>query len=264
MNRSRITSAVATAALVGGLAATQFAAAGSAFAYDSGADLNTVLGGGFLYDTSTGKVQNGGLDIDFGNHGPEAAKATVTVTAVKNIHFTAKPKLDKGTVTSWSEKKIVVQVNLGPNDAIVSMHAPATVANKKQTLKSDIKGDKADPDTSNNSKTMNYSVDAPDWNGGGKPTDKPKPPKPTEKPTSKPTEKPTEKPSEKPTSKPSDDSNDPAPAGGSDKGGSGGGGDLAETGGNSNTPMLIGGAGALVVVGGAAVFMAQRRKAAKN
>ena len=64
-----------------------------------------MIGGGFLYNTSTGQVQNGGLDVDFGNHGPDAANATVTVTAVKNIHFTAKPKLDKGTVKSWSERR---------------------------------------------------------------------------------------------------------------------------------------------------------------
>jgi LPXTG-motif cell wall-anchored protein len=263
-------SVAATAALLGGLATTQLATASGAFAYDSGADLNTVLAGGFMYDKNSGKVMSGGLSVDFGNRGPEATKATVTVTAVKNIRFDGKPKFDKDandkhnfTVVSVSPKKVVVTADLAANgDEIETMDIPAHVYGKKQTLRSTVKGDKTDPDTSNNTKTGNYSVDAPEWNPN-KPSPKPTD-KPTGKPTAKPTEKPTEKPTAKPSEKPGDDSsegNTPAPAGDSDKGGSDKSGDLAETGSSSNTPLLVGGAGALVVIGGLAVFAAKRKKA---
>ncbi|GAA2623378.1 LAETG motif-containing sortase-dependent surface protein [Streptomyces axinellae] len=286
MNRSRITAAAATVALLGGLTATQFAAAGSAFAA-GGANLNAGPATGFLYNKANGEVKDG-FGIVVGNTGPESTRATLTVTGAKNIHFDTrkggnKPSFKRDvedgkaynhhlTVQSVSDKQVVVSFDLkGDQDEAETVNIPGFISGKKQTLRTSIKGDKTDPDTTNNDKTMNYSVDAPDWDGG-KPTSKPKPPEPTEKPTTKPTgkpsekptEKPTAKPSEKPTEKPSDDSNTPAPNGGSDKGGSGGGGDLAETGSNSNTPLLLGGAGALVVVGGAAVFLAQRRKTAKD
>ncbi|MBO8191187.1 LPXTG cell wall anchor domain-containing protein [Streptomyces oryzae] len=272
MNRSRITSAAATVALVGGLAVTQFATAGSAFAA-GGADLNSGAATGFLYNKGTGEVR-GGFGINLGSYGPEATKATLTVTAVKNIHFDTKkkPTFDEDasndkhnfTVKSVTEKQVVVTVDLaGDGDEIEKVDVPGYISGKKQTLRTSIKGDKPDPDPSNNTKTMNYSVDAPDWD----------PDKPTQKPTEKPTEKPTSKPSEpsqKPTSKPSkpsddaSDANTPAPNGGSDKGDSGKDGDLAETGGNSNTPLLVGGAGALVVIGGAALFLAKRKKAGQS
>ncbi|WP_432107240.1 LAETG motif-containing sortase-dependent surface protein [Streptomyces sp. AA1529] len=264
MNRSRITSAAATVALLGGLATTQLATAASAFAYDSGAELNVGLTSGILYDKNSGKVMGDGIGGNFGNHGPEATKATVTVTAVKNVTFTGKPKLDKGTVKSWSAKKIVIVAKLAADgDALENMDLPATLSGKKQTLRAEIKGDKPDPDTSNNRLTRTYSVDATKPKPTDEPTDEPSD-KPTEKPTEKPSDKPTEKPTAEP-SKPADDASDantPAPAGGSDKGN--GGGDLAETGSSSNTPLLVGGAGALVVIGGAAVFMAKRKKAGQN
>ncbi|WP_326808130.1 MULTISPECIES: LAETG motif-containing sortase-dependent surface protein [unclassified Streptomyces] len=286
MNRSRITSAVATAALVGGLAAAQFATAGSAFAA-GGADLNAGGAFGVTFNRSTGEVmdadKNYGFTVNVANTGPDATRATLTVTGVKNIHFDTrkdghKPTFakDQGedgkpvdhnlTVKSIKDKQVQISFDLAADgDEAEKVYIPGFISGKKQTLRTSIKGATTDPNTTNNDKTVEYTANGPDWDPKPKPpTNKPKPPKPTEKPTSKPTEKPTSKPTEKPTSKPSDDSNTPAPAGGSDKGGSGGGGDLAETGGNSNTPMLIGGAGALVVVGGAAVFMAQRRKAAKN
>ncbi|MGP3977470.1 LAETG motif-containing sortase-dependent surface protein [Streptomyces sp. 8N114] len=273
MNRSRITSAAATVALVGGLAVTQFATAGSAFAA-GGADLNSGAATGFMYNKSTGEVR-GGFGINLGSYGPDATKATLTVTAVKNIHFDTKkkPTFDEDaandkhnfTVKSVTEKQVVMTVDLAGNgDELEKVDVPGYISGKKQTLRTSIKGDTTDPDPSNNTKTMNYSVDAPDWDPD-KPTQKP-----TEKPTEKPAPKPTEKPSDKPTSKPSkpsddaSDANTPAPAGDSDKGDSGKGGDLAETGGNSNTPMLVGGAGALVVIGGAALFLAKRKKAGQS
>ncbi|MGI5353319.1 LAETG motif-containing sortase-dependent surface protein [Streptomyces sp. CA-250714] len=275
MNRSRISSAAATVALVGGLAVTQFATAGSAFAA-GGADLNSGAATGFMYNKATGEVR-GGFGINLGSYGPDATTATLTVTAVKNIHFDTKKKPDfdedaandkhNFTVKSVTEKQVVMTVDLAGNgDEIEKVDVPGYISGKKQTLRTSIKGDTTDPDPSNNTKTMNYSVDAPDWNPKPKPTEKPTQ-KPTEKP--EPTQKPTEKPSDKPTgkpSKPSDDASDantPAPAGGSDKG-DGSKGDLAETGSSSNTPMLIGGAGALVVVGGAAVFLAKRKKAGQS
>ena len=281
MKRSRITSAVATAAVVGGLAVSQLATAGSAFAA-GGADLNTVPSGGFSYNKSTGKVLAGGLGVDFGNKGPDAVTATVTVTAVKGVHFDGKPTFkqgNKGTVKSWNAKKVVIQADLAANgDEIESFDIPATVSGKSQTLVSDVKGSTTDPDPSNNRKTAKYRVDAPPWHPGD-----PGKPKPTEKPGDEPGkpggDKPgTEKPGGgKPSSEPSE-ANSPAPAGGSDKGGSDSGagagsdsgsgsgdkGDLAETGSSSNTPMLVGGAGALVLIGGAAVFAAQRRKASRG
>lgn len=271
MNRSRITTAAATVALLGGLAATQVATAAGAFAYDSGADLNVGLTSGILYDKNSGRVLGDGIGGNFGSHGPEATTATVTVTAVKGVTFTAKPKVDKGAVKSWSAKKVVIVADLAASgDSLENMDLPAALSGKKQTLRAEIKGDKADPDTSNNSITQSYSVDAtrpkPSEKPTGKPTDEPtgKPTgKPTEKPTGEPTQKPTQptqKPSEKPGDDSSDDANTPAPAGGSDKGN--GSGDLAETGGGSHTPMLIGGAGALVVIGGAAVYLAKRKRTA--
>lgn len=261
-----MTSAAATVALLGGLATTQLATAAGAFAYDSGAEMNVGLTSGILYDKNTGKVMGDGIGGNFGNHGPEAAKATVTVTAVKNVTFTGKPKVDKGTVTSWNAKKVVIVADLAADgDELENMDLPATLSGKKQTLRAQIKGDKPDPDTSNNSVTQTYSVDATKPKPTEKPTDKP-----TEKPSDEPTEKPTDKPSDKPTEKPSDkpgddasDANTPAPAGGSDEGDSGKG-DLAETGSSSNTPLLVGGAGALVVIGGLAVFAAKRKKAGQN
>ncbi|SES33934.1 LAETG motif-containing sortase-dependent surface protein [Streptomyces qinglanensis] len=267
MNRSRITSAAATVALLGGLATTQLATAASAFAYDSGAELNVGLTSGILYDKNSGKVMGDGIGGNFGNHGPEATKATVTVTAVKNVTFTGKPKVDKGTVKSWSAKKVVIVANLAADgDALENMDLPATLSGKKQTLRAVIKGDKPDPDTSNNSLTRTYSVDATKPKPTEKPTDKPTE-KPGEKPTEKPTEEPSDKPTEKPGEKPGDnasDANTPAPAGGSDKGNGSDDGNLAETGSSSNTPLLVGGAGALVVLGGAAVFLAKRKKAGQN
>ncbi|WP_369207815.1 LAETG motif-containing sortase-dependent surface protein [Streptomyces sp. PU-14G] len=261
MNRSRITSAAATVALLGGLAATQVATAAGAFAYDSGAELNVGLTSGILYDKNSGKVLGDGIGGNFGNHGPEAATATVTVTAVKNVTFTAKPKVDKGTVKSWSAKKVVIEANLAADgDALENMDLPASLSGKKQTLRAEIKGDKNDPDTSNNSVTQTYSVDATKPKPTEKPTEKPTD-EPSEKPSQKPTHKPTAEPSQKPGDDSSDDANTPAPAGGTDKG-SGSGGDLAETGGGSNTPLLVGGAGALVVIGGAAVYLAKRKKTA--
>ncbi|RCG18968.1 LPXTG cell wall anchor domain-containing protein [Streptomyces diacarni] len=266
MNRSRITSAAATVALLGGLAATQVATAAGAFAYDSGAELNVGLTSGILYDKNSGKVLGDGIGGNFGNHGPEATTATVTVTAVKNVTFTAKPKVDKGAVKSWSAKKVVIVAELAADgDALENMDLPASLSGKKQTLRAEIKGDKSDPDTSNNSVTQTYSVDATKPKPTEKPTEKPTQ-KPTDEPSEKPSEKPTHKPTEKPSQKPGDDSSDdantPAPAGGTDKGSGSGGGDLAETGGGSNTPLLVGGAGALVVIGGAAVFLAKRKKTA--
>ncbi|MGP3987724.1 LAETG motif-containing sortase-dependent surface protein [Streptomyces sp. 3N207] len=277
MNRSRITSAAATVALVGGLAVTQFATAGSAFAA-GGADLNSGAATGFMYNKATGEVR-GGFAINLGSYGPDATTATLTVTAVKNIHFDTrrddsgnlknppvfdedKPK-DKHnfTVKSVTEKQVVVTVDLAGNgDEIEKVDVPGFISGKKQTLRTSIKGDTTDPDPSNNTKTMNYSVDAPDWN-----PDKPKPPQKPE-PSQKPTEKPSDPQKPNKPSKPSDDASDansPAPNGGSDKGDSGKG-DLAETGGNSNTPMLVGGAGALVVIGGAALFLAKRKKAGQS
>ncbi|MFI8854019.1 LAETG motif-containing sortase-dependent surface protein [Streptomyces sp. 891-h] len=284
MNRSRITSAAATAALLGGLGVAQLATAAGAFAYDSGADLHSGAATGFLYNRSTGEVKDG-FSITVGNTGPEATRATLTVTGVKNVHFDTrkngnkpsfKRDLEGGkaynhnlTVKSLSDKQVVVSFDLkADNDEAEVVNIPGFISGEKQTLRTSIKGDKPDPDTSNNTKTMNYSVNAPDWN--------PDKPKPTEKPTQKPTEKPSDKPSkpseptQKPTSKPSkpsddaSDANTPAPAGGSDKGDSGKGGDLAETGSSSNTPLLVGGAGALVVIGGLAVFAAKRKKAGQN
>ncbi|WP_202034919.1 LAETG motif-containing sortase-dependent surface protein [Streptomyces albus subsp. chlorinus] len=262
MNRSRLTSATASVALLGGLAATQLAGAAGAFAYDSGAEMNVGLTSSILFDKNSGRVLGDGIGGNFGNHGPEAGKATVTVTAVKNVRFTAKPKIDKGTVKSWNAKTVVIEANLAANgDELENMDLPASLSGKKQTLRAEIKSDKPDPDTSNNTVTQTYSVDATRPKPTGKPTAKP-----TQKPTAKPTAKPSHEPTGKPTSKPGDDSseaNTPAPAGGSDKS-NGSGGDLAETGGGSNTPLLVGGAGALVVIGGAAVFLARRKKAGQN
>ncbi|MFF8285062.1 LAETG motif-containing sortase-dependent surface protein [Streptomyces albus] len=276
MNRSRITSAAVGFALLGGLATTQVATAAGAFAYESGAEMNVGLTSGILYDKNTGKVLGDGIGGTFGNHGPEADTATVTVTAVENVKFTAKPKVDKGTVKSWNAKKVVIEAELAANgDELEKMDLPASLSGKKQTLRAEIKGLKTDPDTSNNTVTQTYSVDATKPKPTEKPTDKPtddptdKPTgKPSGKPTSKPSEKPTDKPSSKPSATPGDDSspaNTPAPAGGSDKGsGTGGDGSLAQTGGGSHTPQLIGGAGALVVLGGAALVLAKRRKSGQN
>ncbi|MFF9560666.1 LAETG motif-containing sortase-dependent surface protein [Streptomyces albus] len=268
MNRSRITSAAVGFALLGGLATTQVATAAGAFAYESGAEMNVGLTSGILYDKNTGKVLGDGIGGTFGNHGPEADTATVTVTAVENVKFTAKPKVDKGTVKSWNAKKVVIEAELAANgDELEKMDLPASLSGKKQTLRAEIKGLKTDPDTSNNTVTQTYSVDATKPKPTEKPTDKPTG-KPSGKPTSKPSEKPTDKPSSKPSATPGDDSspaNTPAPAGGSDKGsGTGGDGSLAQTGGGSHTPQLIGGAGALVVLGGAALVLAKRRKSGQN